>query len=295
MKKYYVLHNPLAGNGNKDESYKTLKLFTENETEFLEITNLSGYKKLFESMRPQDVLVICGGDGTLNRFVNDVPYLPENDILYYPTGSGNDFWRDLAGKVTEGEPYKINEYLVDLPSVEVNGVKRYFLNNVGYGIDGYCCEVGDKLKLKNPDKKVNYTAIAIKGLLFDFKTVNAEITVDGVQYNFDHVWLAPTMNGKFYGGGMIPTPNQDRLNANGELSVMVMKGRSKIKTLMIFPKIFKGEHVKYKKAVTILTGKDILVKFDKPTALQIDGETVLGVTEYHAVSGKIAEVKREVA
>ena len=59
MKKYYVLHNPLAGNGNKDESYKTLKLFTENETEFLEITNLSGYKKLFESMRPQDVLVIC--------------------------------------------------------------------------------------------------------------------------------------------------------------------------------------------------------------------------------------------
>lgn len=246
-------------------------------------------------MRPQDVLVICGGDGTLNRFINDVPYLPENDILYYPTGGRNDFWRDFAGKVTEGEPYKINEYLANLPSVEVNGVKRYFLNNVGYGIDGYCCEVGDKLKLKNPDKKVNYTGIAIKGLLFNFKTVNAEIMVDGVQYNFDHVWLAPTMNGKFYGGGMIPTPNQDRLNANGELSVMVMKGRSKIKTLMIFPKIFKGEHVKYEKAVKGLRGNDILVKFDKPTALQIDGETVLGVTEYHAVSGKLAEVKREVA
>lgn len=103
------------------------------------------------------------------------------------------------------------------------------------------------------------------------------------------------MNGKFYGGGMIPTPNQDRLNSNGELSVIVMKGRSKIKTLMIFPKIFKGEHVKYEKAVKGLRGNDILVKFDKPTALQIDVETVLGVTEYHAVSGKLAEVKREVA
>lgn len=100
IKKYYVLHNPLVGNGNKDESYKTLKLFTENETEFLEITNISGYEKLFESMRPQDVLVICGGNGTLNRFINDVPYLPENDILYYPTGGGNDFWHDFTGKVT---------------------------------------------------------------------------------------------------------------------------------------------------------------------------------------------------
>ena len=49
---------------------------------------------------------------------------------------------------------------------------------------------------------------------------------------------------------------------------------------MRFPKIFKGEHVKYTKMISIYKGSEVKVSFDKPTALQIDGETVLGVTEY---------------
>ena len=53
---------------------------------------------------------------------------------------------------------------------------------------------------------------------------------------------------------------------------------------MIFPSIFKGEHIKQKKFVTVHTGYNINVKFDRPTALQIDGETILGVTEYKATA-----------
>ena len=46
--------------------------------------------------------------------------------------------------------------------------------------------------------------------------------------------------------------------------------------------VFKGEHVKRKKHVSVLTGKEITVRFDRPTPLQIDGETHLNVTEYSA-------------
>ena len=90
------------------------------------------------------------------------------------------------------------------------------------------------------------------------------------------------MFGKHYGGGMMPTPDQDRHSESGELSLMVFHGSGRIKTLMIFPSIFKGEHVKNTKHVTVLTGKDITVEFDHPTALQIDGETISGVTKYNA-------------
>lgn len=34
--------------------------------------------------------------------------------------------------------------------------------------------------------------------------------------------------------------------------------------------------------VDILKGREITVEFDRPTALQIDGETILGVTSYTA-------------
>ena len=51
---------------------------------------------------------------------------------------------------------------------------------------------------------------------------------------------------------------------------------------MAFPGIFKGEHVKHKDMVEVLSGKRITVEFDKPQSLQIDGETILGVTSYTA-------------
>ena len=90
------------------------------------------------------------------------------------------------------------------------------------------------------------------------------------------------MNGRYYGGGMIATPGQDRLGAERLLSLLVFYGSGKIKTLAIFPSIFKGKHIDHKDVVQIITGHNITVTFDRPVALQIDGETVLNVTTYTA-------------
>jgi diacylglycerol kinase family enzyme len=51
---------------------------------------------------------------------------------------------------------------------------------------------------------------------------------------------------------------------------------------MIFPSLFKGEHLKNKKYTEVLCGNDITVEFDSPAPLQIDGETVVGVMKYRA-------------
>ena len=76
----------------------------------------------------------------------------------------------------------------------------------------------------------------------------------------------------------MPTPAQDRADPAHTISTMVMHGSGKLRTLMIFPSIFKGEHVRHRDTVEVLTGHDITIEFDRPTALQIDGETILGVT-----------------
>ena len=55
---------------------------------------------------------------------------------------------------------------------------------------------------------------------------------------------------------------------------------SKVKTLAVFPSIFKGEHICHKEMVEVTVGKEIEVIFDQPTSLQIDGETVLNVSSY---------------
>lgn len=284
MAKGYVLYNPKAGNGEYTENIEMLEVVLNDPLEFLDVTRGVDYASLLAGMEPEDYLVITGGDGTLNRFINDTGGLAlDHEVLYLPAGSGNDFAREL-GKNAWDDPFPVTKYLRELPWVEVQGKKYRFLNGVGYGIDGYCCQVGEELREK-PGKKENYTAIAIKGLLFHYRPTRATVTVDGVAHTYEKVWLAPTMKGRFYGGGMIPAPEQDRQDPEKKVSVMVMHGTGKLKTLMIFPSIFRGAHVKYTQAVEVLTGHAVTVAFDSPRPLQIDGETVLGVTSYTVSAG----------
>lgn len=285
MAKGYVLYNLKAGFETNLENVKILENQFDNELEFVNIISIENYAEFISKLSDEDFIILCGGDGTINCFVNKTDGIEiKNQILYYPLGTGNDFAAELGFK-KGAKPFKINEYIENLPTVIVKDKKYRFLNGVGYGIDGYCCEVGDELK-KTSTKKINYTSIAIKGLLFYFKPKTATVTVDDKVYTFKKVWIAPTMNGKYYGGGMIPTPNQDRKNPEGTLSTMIFHGSSKLKTLMIFPSIFKGEHIKHKKYIEVLEGKKITVEFDNPSPLQVDGETILNVSSYTAISSK---------
>ena len=176
-------------------------------------------------------------------------------------------------------------YLKDLPVVFVNGKECRFINGIGYGIDGYCCEVADQIRASGNTDPINYSGIAIKGLLGKFDPRNAHAVVDGKEYDFKGVWIAPTMKGRYYGGGLMAAPAQDRLDPDGKVSLVIMGGAGRIPTLLAFSGVSKGTHVK-KKMVTVLTGKEITVSCDTPCALQIDGETVLNVKEYSVKAGK---------
>lgn len=275
--KHYILYNPLAGRGVSEQSLQSLSLMYD-ESELVDMTKIESYKDFFASIDKRDTIIICGGDGTLNRFANDTAEIKiKNDILYHAVGTGNDFLKDVAPASLEGT-IDIKAYLEGLPTVEIDGKVTKFINGIGYGIDGYCCEVGDKLRAEG--KKVNYTSIAIKGLLFHYKPTNARVIADGIEYNFRRVWIAPTMNGRYYGGGMMPAPEQVR--NSGKLTLMVWHSSGKLKTLMAFPSLFKGEHLKHENMITLIEGKEISVEFDEPRALQIDGETVLAVKKYTA-------------
>lgn len=287
--KSHILYNPLAGHGISTGYLNILKNTVDGEAVLEDLTRIECLSSHLMGIHEEDKIIICGGDGTLNQFVNlvDIDKFP-HEIYYYASGSGNDFLHDIAGN-GEKTLIPIRRYLENLPTVTVKGESRKFLNGVGYGIDGYCCEVGDAQRASS-EKPVNYTAIAIKGLLFCYKPTSATVTVDGKEYSYKKVWIAPTMNGRCYGGGMMPTPKQDRLNPEGKVSLMIFHGTGKLKTLMIFPSIFKGEHVKHTEAVSIHEGKEITVKFDGPRPLQIDGETVLDVTEYTVHAAITAKV-----
>jgi diacylglycerol kinase family enzyme len=285
----HVIYNPIASNKKgKENAERIRELISDKPIEFIDATAIESYDEYIKSMPAEDELVIAGGDGTLNRFINSVDTdAIDRKIVYFASGSGNDFLHDVQDKAVNGM-IELNPYIKNLPTVIVNGEEKKFINGIGYGIDGYCCEVGDELRMTS-DKPVNYGSIAVKGLLFHYKAPNAKVTVDGVTKEYKRVWIAPTMNGRYYGGGMNVTPLQDRLNPERTVSVGVFYGKGRIPTLIVFPKLFKGEHVKHTNMFEAISGHEVTVEFDRPCALQIDGETVLGVTSY-TVKSKVPAI-----
>ena len=278
--KYQIMYNPLSCNGKgKEESAVLSEILKGNELVWNDVTAITDYDGFLDKLPDGDILLISGGDGTLSRFVNILgDRTLTNRIDYFATGTGNDFMHDLGvekGKIAED----IGKYLTGLPKVTVKGKTYRFFNGVGYGIDGYCCEVGDKMRAEGKTD-INYAGIAIKGVLFNFKPIDADVTIDGVTTHYKKVWLAPAMKGRYYGGGMMPTPDQDRNDPEKNVSVCVWWGSSKLKTLIVFSSIFKGEHLKHPEMCRAFKGRKIHVKFAKPCALQFDGETILGVEEY---------------
>lgn len=276
----YLFYNPSARNGKAAEDLQLIKKTLDGQdVEIYAVTDIDDYVSVIDKIQPEDIVYIVGGDGTLNRFINDSTNLRIlGDIFFYSVGTGNDFKHDVD---PDNSLYRIrlNDYIRNLPTVTVGGVTYKFVNGIGFGIDGYCCEEGDRQRAAGR-QDINYSAIAVKGCLFRFKPYGADITVDGETIHYDKVWLAPTMFGKYYGGGMKVAPEQDRNNPQHTVTNVVIHGTGRLKTLIRFAKIFSGEHTKYTDMVDIRTGHEVRVVFDRPCALQIDGETVKNVTEY---------------
>lgn len=280
----YLLFNPLANNSKGEQDARMWASDNNAKCEFKSLLEISDMKAFFDGLGEDDDVILTGGDGTLNRFANDVyGYGFKNPVFYVKCGSGNDFYRDNEKYAKDGR-IDLRPFLKDLPLVTVNGIQRRFLNGIGYGIDGETCRIGD-IQRATSDKPVSYSKIAIRLLLGSYKLKKANVTVDGRTSKFENVWMASTMKGRFYGGGMMVAPAQDRFNKEGTVSVVALYKKSRLITLMRFPSLNKGEHVNKKDWVTVQTGKKVTVSFDQPCALQIDGDVIENVLTYSVETG----------
>ena len=86
--------------------------------------------------------------------------------------------------------------------------------------------------------------------------MTAKVTVDGVTQVFKDTWLVSVMKGKYFGGGCMVAPMQDRNNESGDLSVVLIHTKNRLKCLIAFSSVFSGKHLKeIKKCVIIIVYK----------------------------------------
>ena len=123
--KYQILYNPKSNNGRgSEEAENAIGRLNEKKKPGAEIvrkdiTSIDIKRYIQNETAADDIIVICGGDGTLSRFINDTDGMEINRrIDYYATGTGNDFFRDLGlekGDIAEN----VGKYITNLPKVTV--------------------------------------------------------------------------------------------------------------------------------------------------------------------------------
>ena len=283
MNTYHVLYNNLSRSNSGEKEAHILDDIMQGENLcYHNVADIDDYHEFINSIPADDKIIVAGGDGTLNCFINNTDYchVPQ-EVYFFPSGSGNDFVRDI-GKEKHCKPFEIRKYITNLPAISFNGQEKRFLNTTSLGIDAQVCMEADKLKFAGK-KNVNYAMLGVKCIFTKYKFCDAVVTDEnGVRREFKNVLLAITTKGRCFGGGIKISPNQDRNDPEEKLTFIIAHNLPKLKALIVFASIALGKHFMFKNNVTAMVGKEFTVEFSQPSPLQLDGETTAGVTKYRA-------------
>lgn len=270
-----ILYNPLSRNGKSNDVVINLKETLEKEKRsysvhsIFEIVNINQF---LNELHPDDRVIIVGGDGTLHHLANSIyDFQVKQGIYVLKAGTGNDFIRSLE---TKEKLVRINDYIFDLPSATYNDKKHVFLNCAGMGVDARVCHVVNNSKKKK--NAFNYFKNAISSFM-SHKPKHIDVVVDGKHMHFNKCWLAVVLNSKYAGGGMRFSPKSKREDDLVEL--MVIDRIPRLLLFFIFPTIYLGWHVIFKRYVKMYQGKDIKISFNEDEYLQMDGESFYPVRE----------------
>lgn len=227
-------------------------------------------------------LIILGGDGTVNEALQGITNLSGTVIGYIPTGSSNDFARDLQipkdpAAALELILHKGKVQKMDLGTVTYdNGKKHRFAVSCGIGFDAAVCEEALHSKMKVALNriglgKLTYVSIALKQLLTS-KKVGCTLTIDNQKpIHLKKLFFTACMLHRFEGGGFMFCPDADY--TDGIIDLCVVGDVSKPKVLLAIPTALKGKHFWFK-GVTPYKATEVKVETASPLWLHTDGEVI---------------------
>ncbi len=270
MRKILFVVNPVAGNGDGKKLIPILKdefRYCDNE---IIVSMKNGIitqivKEKLSEDKYTDIIAV-GGDGTLTEVLNGIIDLDIN-IGIIPIGSGNDFSKTI--KINKNIESCIDiikrNHVRKIYTGNINGIN--FINVIGIGIDAAILNYKDNSKFLKG--KLNYLVSTIKGI-FNYSPDEKKIYIDGKLIKAMSIFIA-VGNGMYIGNGMKITPNSNV--ENEKFGICIISDLSKYTLLKSITKLYKGIHSEVD-GVEMYEGKEIIIDFEKETAVDIDGNLV---------------------
>ena len=286
---YHFIVNPVSrsGKGLKlwqqqiEPELKTqnIEYSVEFSKERGDVTNIVAKISSAAKNESNCIIVILGGDGTVNDAVQGIKDFENTTLAYIPTGSSNDFARDL--KLPKSVKKNLRRILsakapvlMDVGQVETERGTRRFAVSSGLGFDGAVCQKSVHSILKKRLNKIGlgkltYLGIALNKII-NAPKVDAEITfADGKKVNAKNLLFFAAMVHKYEGGGFKFCPKADAYD--GELDFICAANKTVPGILLALPTAFFGFHSIFK-GIDIYRFKTAEIKTSIPLWLHTDGE-----------------------
>jgi len=222
---------------------------------------------------PGLLLVVVGGDGTVNEVVNGIAGTAA-EIAVLPCGTGQDFGR------THGTPARFDDAVqaalrgetrtIDLGRVQLeDGTSRAFANVGSAGMSGAVARRANAMTKALGGRATFFYALTREFLAWQNTRVLVELD-EGVRREgpMHDVIVA---NGRYHGGGMklAPEARQD----DGVFDVVLIGDVTKLDFLTTAPKLYSGRYLSHPK-VELLRSSTVRIDADAPLPLEVDGEPI---------------------
>jgi diacylglycerol kinase (ATP) len=222
---------------------------------------------------PGSLLVVIGGDGTVNEVVNGVAGT-DAELAVLPCGTGQDFGRthglptgfDDAVRVALGGETRV----IDLGRVQLEGGTSRFFANVGSaGMSGAVARRANSMTKAFGGRATFFYALTREFLAWQNTRVVVELE-GGVQREgpMHDVIVA---NGTWHGGGMKLAP--DARQDDGVFDVVLIGDVTKLDFLTTAPKLYSGRYLSHPK-VELLQSSSVAIRATEPLPLEVDGEPI---------------------
>lgn len=202
----------------------------------------------------EKIVIICGGDGSLNELVN-VAYGKNMTLGLIPTGTGNDFAKNFDySNFTLNNLLNFRTKKIDL--IKVNDF--YSINVTSLGFDTRVLDRAYKYLEKNPKLGKRAYIKAVINSLNKITSEKLEIKLklkDGSNFEIKGDYLISALcNGAYYGSGFNPAPEAEI--DDGVLNLLLASKIPFLKFLPMIKKYKEGRHKdsKYIREIEVKAG-----------------------------------------
>lgn len=233
-------------------------------------------KEIAQSVKGKcDLLIVVGGDGTLNEIVNGLCVAPGTNpkIFLLPGGTGNDFHRNfIASDLSTQSPTNLFSQMgerVYIACLQTNTETRYFLNIADVGFGG---SVVSELNLLRNKFGAGFSYfIAIIRTFFKYRKPVLTLSYNGVERTQKFFMLA-ICNGPVFGNGLIVSPGTNPREK--QFGLVILGDVSMIDYLRNLPNLWRGKRIKHPEIIYETTDEVIISSSLGNVCAETDGEFI---------------------